>query len=81
MPSRCARCGAFSGRAREMPLPAAWLTYLQRERDVADPVGTLKLPLCPDCYGEAGEIREGEETADRNAFLDSIETGRLVDEG
>lgn len=80
MPSRCARCGTFSGRAREMPLPAAWLSYLQREHHVADPVGTLKLPLCPDCYGDARELREADDT-DPDAFLDAIETGRLVDEG
>jgi hypothetical protein len=64
-----------------MPLPAAWLSYLQRERGVADPVGTLKLPLCPDCYAEAQEIRETGDATDRDALLDSVEVGRLIDEG
>jgi len=81
MPSRCARCGAFSGRAREMPLPAAWLAYLKREHGVADPVGTLKLPLCPDCYREATDIAEAGNPDARNAFLDAVEPERLIDEG
>lgn len=73
-----------------MPLPAAWLSYLQREHGVADPVGTLKLPLCPDCYREAtdiGEIdgadahEEPDGTGAHADFLDAIDTGRLIDEG
>ena len=81
MPNRCARCGSFSGRAREMPLPAAWLSYLQRERGVADPVGTLKLPLCPDCYGDVDMIRDAGDEEARDDLLDAIATDRLIDEG
>jgi hypothetical protein len=73
-------CGAFSGRTQEMLLPAAWLSYLQRERGVTDPVGTLKLPLCPDCSVDARNLRERDDT-DSPAFLDAIETGRVIDGG
>jgi hypothetical protein len=62
-----------------MPLPAAWLSYLQRERGVADPVGTLKLPLCPDCYRDARGLPDTDDP-ERDGFLDAIEVGRLVDE-
>jgi hypothetical protein len=80
MPNRCARCDAFAGRGREMPVPGEWLSYLQRERDVPDPVGTLKMPLCTDCYAEVEEIRDGDDPEEREALLEAIHTDRLVDE-
>ncbi|MFB6087981.1 MAG: hypothetical protein ABEJ85_05620 [Haloarculaceae archaeon] len=78
MPKRCARCGDFAGRGRELVLPGEWVSFLRSERDVSDPVGTLKMPLCTDCYGDVESRVEGETPEE---LLDSIDLGRLVDEG
>lgn len=80
MPKRCARCGAIR-RIRERAVPADWLAYLTDERDVSPPVGTLKMPLCPDCYREAEDLVD--DTGDDEAvteFLDAIDPATLVDE-
>lgn len=80
MPTRCVRCGSFAGRGREMSVPADWLSYLQRERGVSDPVGTLKMPLCPDCVSDVEAVRDGDDPEKWGALLDEIDTDQLVDE-
>ena len=80
MPTRCVRCGSFAGRGREMQVPAEWLSYLQRERGVSDPVGTLQMPLCTDCYGDVEGIRDGDDPEEWEALLDEIDVDQLVDE-
>ncbi|MFB6173339.1 MAG: hypothetical protein ABEI39_01720 [Halobacteriales archaeon] len=86
MPTRCARCGAFAGRGRSMPVPGEWVSYLESERDLPSPVGRLSMPLCTDCYPEVEALRSdleaGDATdADRDALLGDLDLDALVDEG
>ena len=83
MPKRCARCGEFAGRGRELPVPAAWLAYLRSERDLTPPVGRLTMPLCVQCARDAEELNDPDEPlADPGrAFLDDLDLGSLIDEG
>lgn len=83
MPKRCARCGEFAGRGRELPFPAEWLSYLRAERNLPDPVGRLVAPLCVECAREAESLREAGEAPDddQRAFLDALDLDALVDEG
>jgi hypothetical protein len=80
MPTRCARCGDIAGRARSLPVPGDWLSYLQGERDLSALVGRLTMPLCPDCYRELDGLTDADEAAVHEA-LDEIDLDRLVDEG
>lgn len=88
MPTRCARCGSLAGRGRDIQLPGAWVTYLQRERDLGTPVGKLSMPLCRECLPVVDDLREqlqeeetAEAIADRNALLDELEIDLLIDSG
>ncbi len=79
MPKRCARCDSFAGRGRELALPGDWVSYLQAEHDVPEPVGRLSMPLCTDCFAEFESARgDAEPPAD---LLDAITPDRLIDEG
>lgn len=79
MPTRCARCDAFAGRGRELSLPGDWVSYLRRERDVSEPVGTLKVPLCSDCSGGVEAIRDEDDADAAAEFLEEIAIDRLID--
>lgn len=83
MPKRCARCGEFAGRGRELPVPAAWLAYLRSELDLTPPVGRLTMPLCVQCAHDAEELNDPDEPLDDpgRAFLDDLDLGSLIDEG
>lgn len=88
MPKRCARCGAFAGRGRELPVPGDWIAYLRAERDLSPPVGRLSMPLCSECYPAVRDLRnaaeEGTESAsemDRDTLLDDLRLEMLIDEG
>lgn len=63
-----------------MPVPGDWLSYLRRERGISEPVGTLKMPLCTDCYGDVETIRDGDDPDERADLLDGIDVEQLVDE-
>ena len=83
MPKRCARCGEFAGRGRELPVPGAWLTYLRSDRDLTAPVGRLVIPLCVTCARDAEHLNDPETDLDdpQRAFLDDLDLTSLVDEG
>lgn len=83
MPKRCARCGEFAGRGRELPVPAAWLSYLRSERDLSAPVGRLTMPLCVQCAREAEDRNDpaGDLDDEDRAFLDDVDLMSLIDEG
>lgn len=78
MSNRCARCDALNPR-RTLKPDGDWVDYLVGERGASDPVGTLMIPLCNDCYADARDLDEDDEAA-VHAFLDDLDTGRLVDE-
>jgi len=75
MSKRCARCGEFNPR-RTLNPDGDWVDYLVGERGASEPVGTLVVPLCNDCYAEGRDLGGD----DAHAFLDDLETDRLVDE-
>ena len=82
MPKRCANCGTITGRAREMAVPVEWVRYLRRERGVSEPVGTLRMPLCTDCYRDVDRLLEGDVDPDeRDEFLDGLDADALIDDG
>ncbi|MDX1744581.1 MAG: hypothetical protein R3324_01475 [Halobacteriales archaeon] len=83
MPKRCARCGEFAGRGRELPVPGDWLSYLRSERDLSAPVGRLVIPLCVTCAREADDLNDpdADRGPDAEAFLEELDLATLVDEG
>lgn len=81
MPTRCAHCGDIAGRARSLPVPADWLSYLRDERGLSSPVGRLTMPLCPACYHELDGLTDRDDEAAVGETLDEIDLGQLVDEG
>ena len=90
MSERCAKCGD-SPAPRELNPPFDWTDYLREERDFGPPLGSIWIPLCPDCYFDAdhlkesfnsqatGEAREQIET-DSEAFLDALDLDALIDD-
>lgn len=60
-----------------MQPPGEWVDHLVAERGAAEPVGTVVIPLCRECYAEA----DGYDDLDSaREFLGEIDTDRLVDE-
>ena len=59
-----------------MQPPGEWVDYLGSERDV-NPVGTVVIPLCRECYADAREY-DGLDSA--REFLDELDLDAVVDE-
>lgn len=78
MSKRCARCGEFNPR-RTLKPDGDWVNYLVAERGASEPVGTLVIPLCTDCYADVRDLDEDDEAA-VHGFLDDLDTDGLVDE-
>lgn len=80
MPKRCARCGSLAGRGRELAVPAEWRRRLIDERGVSAPMGTLKMPLCTDCYPEVRALQEEGTDGEIEDLLAGLDTDALIDE-
>lgn len=78
MSNRCARCGELNPR-RTQKAESDWVSYLTRERGASEPVGTMMIPLCTDCYADLRDLDESDDAA-VHAFLDDLDTDGLVDE-
>jgi hypothetical protein len=79
MSKRCARCGEFNPR-RSMQPPGDWVDHLTAEHGLSDPLGTLVVPLCRECYADAVELEEDGLGDDAEAFLAELDTQALVDD-
>jgi hypothetical protein len=92
MADRCARCDG-PDPDRKMYPPLEWVEYLQRERGLAPPDGSLAVPLCGDCKDRLailrGAFRELDDldgdaraaTRDRvRAELEGLDPDALVDD-
>lgn len=77
MAQRCARCDSLATR-QSIKAPAAWVDVLGDEHGV-DPVGTLVVPLCRDCYAEARDVPKDDGEAARE-FLADLNPDHFVDE-
>jgi len=55
---RCARCGEFNP-GRSIQPPGDWVDDLVADGGASEPVGTLTVPLCLECYAEARDLRDG----------------------
>lgn len=80
MPKRCARCGSLAGRGRELAVPAEWRRRLVDEHGLTEPMGTLKMPLCTDCYGDVRALQEDGDGDAVDDLLETLDTDALIDE-
>lgn len=79
MTEACARCGS-SDPDRKLYPPREWITYLEAERELAQPEGVLAVPLCGDCHDRLALLRRvfrelnHLDADERAATRDRIET-------